>query len=353
MDAPQKRSKEAFLMARMEAEAEAREPKGSPKVSYERLLRSTKELQKQTFAELKWIVPQILPEGLTLFGGRPKVGKSWTALDIANAVASGGLFMGAECEQGAVLALFLEDNDRRLQRRMTKMLGALKNDWPDITYATQWPRLHDGGIEFMKRWILETKAASRNPRLIIVDILQRVRQPKGRSQESQYEADYEAMVRMQALASEAEISILVLHHQRKMGAEDQMDTLSGTLGLAGGVDGVLILAKEQDGSLSLWGNGRDSENGEFKLAVMFDENMHLQNLGPQIRDAKSEQRIAIMAALADGKRPMSIDAISNAVNGKKLNVKQLIYKLVDAGLVEREATGLYRLPKSQGDLAGI
>ncbi|MCS3761654.1 helicase RepA family protein [Bradyrhizobium centrosematis] len=353
MDGATKRSRAEFLAARMEVEAEPRGPKTSPKVSYEGLLRSTKQLQTQTFAELRWIVPQLLPEGLTLFGGRPKVGKSWTALDIANAVASGGLFMGAECEQGAVLALFLEDNDRRLQRRMTKMLGALKSEWPDITYATRWPRLHEGGIDFMKRWILEAKEASRNPRLIIVDILQRVRQPKGRSQESQYEADYEAMVQMQALASEAEVSILVLHHQRKLGAEDQMDTLSGTLGLAGGVDGVLILAKEKDGSLSLWGNGRDSESGEFKLAVMFDDHMHLQNLGPQIPDAKSEQRAAILAALARAKGPMSIDAVADVVNGKKPNVKQLIYKLVDAGLIEREAAGLYRLPKSQGDLAGI
>jgi hypothetical protein len=39
--------------------------------------------------------------------------------------------------------------------------------------------------------------------------------------------------------------------------------------------------------------------------------------------------------------------------GQQANVKQLICKLVDANVIELEGTGLYRLPKSQGDLAGI
>ena len=59
-----------------------------------------------------------LLEGLNLLGGKPKVGKSSWALDVAVAVASdNGTCMGGECEHGAVLALMLEDTDRRLQRR--------------------------------------------------------------------------------------------------------------------------------------------------------------------------------------------------------------------------------------------
>jgi RecA-family ATPase len=43
---------------------------------------------------------------------------------MAVAVASGGTCLGEKCEPGDVLALMLEDNDRRLQRRLTLMLGA-------------------------------------------------------------------------------------------------------------------------------------------------------------------------------------------------------------------------------------
>ncbi|MGY4174966.1 putative transcriptional regulator of viral defense system [Bradyrhizobium sp. USDA 4518] len=50
---------------------------------------------------------------------------------------------------------------------------------------------------------------------------------------------------------------------------------------------------------------------------------------------------------------MTIDEITKAVGGIKNNVKQLIYKMCEAGVVERGTMGRYRLPKSQADLAGI
>jgi hypothetical protein len=40
------------------------------------------------------------------------------------------LCLGEQCEQGDVLALMLEDSDRRLQRRLTQMLGANLGEWP-------------------------------------------------------------------------------------------------------------------------------------------------------------------------------------------------------------------------------
>ena len=66
-------------------------------------------------------------EGLTLLAARPKIGKTWLALDIAIAVATGGYCLGdIKCEQGDVLFLALEDNKRRMQRRLTKLLGINK-----------------------------------------------------------------------------------------------------------------------------------------------------------------------------------------------------------------------------------
>ena len=102
------------------------------------MLKSAADLQHKEFEELRFIVPKYLPEGCALLAGRPKVGKSWLALDAGIAVSSGGACMGQQCEQGDVLGLFLEDTDRRLQRRM---LGAYKDSWPaSLTYATGWPR---------------------------------------------------------------------------------------------------------------------------------------------------------------------------------------------------------------------
>ena len=216
------------------------------------ILKSAAELRTKTFDPLHWTVPKYLPEGLTLLGGRPKIGKSWKALDISVGVSSGGTCLGEQCEQGDVLALMLEDSDRRLQRRLTQMLGAQLGEWPTrLTYATSWPRLNKGGLDWIREWINR----SPNKRLIVIDILERVRQlAKGKDARSQYSADYEALITLHELATEAMIAILVLHHQRKLGADDLIDTLSGTLGLGGAVDSVLILGKSPKSSNKfLWG----------------------------------------------------------------------------------------------------
>jgi hypothetical protein len=40
------------------------------------------------------------------------------------------------------MALLLEDTDRRMQRRIDKMLGTFKAEWPPrLRFATKWPRM--------------------------------------------------------------------------------------------------------------------------------------------------------------------------------------------------------------------
>src|SRR3954451_15049367 len=81
-------------------------------------------LDRKTFPELREIVPGILPEGLTILGGRIKLGKSWLMYDISTAVAYGGHALGSiPVEQGDVLHLALEDGERRVQGRLRQMLG--------------------------------------------------------------------------------------------------------------------------------------------------------------------------------------------------------------------------------------
>jgi hypothetical protein len=43
---------------------------------------------------VRWAVPGILPEGLSLLAGKPKLGKSWLALGLAVAKASAGVALG-------------------------------------------------------------------------------------------------------------------------------------------------------------------------------------------------------------------------------------------------------------------
>src|SRR5262249_20154778 len=107
---------------------------------------SAKELNAMRFNPIKYVVPGIIVEGLTLLAAKPKMGKSWMMLHTAIAVASNGFTLGdIHCPEGDVLYCALEDNLRRLQSRMTKLLGT--RPWPErLHFRCEMPRLVDGGL---------------------------------------------------------------------------------------------------------------------------------------------------------------------------------------------------------------
>src|SRR5215208_5437111 len=216
------------------------------------------------FEPIKYVVPGLIAEGLTLFAGKPKIGKSWFVLDAAKAVSQGGITLGGiQCEEGDVLFAALEDNRRRLQRRMSKLLPSFTQVWPSrLRFEISMPRLKDGGIDTVRRWIKSVA----NPRLVVIDTLAKVRDPKAKDQ-GNYEADYDSVSELKALADEFSIAIVLVHHQRKMEAEDPIDTVSGTTGLTGAVDTVLVLYRTGQGTI-LYGRGRDIE--EVEKAATFD-----------------------------------------------------------------------------------
>jgi predicted ATP-dependent serine protease len=175
------------------------------------------------------------------------------------AVADGGHTLGhIPCAQGDVLYCALEDGPRRLQSRITKLYG-ISRDWPNMSYYCmgEVPRLNAGGLDMIRDWI----KSARNPRLVIIDTFQTVRAPK-KNGEPHYEADYESGKALQALANEYCIAIVIVHHLRKADADDVFDTVSGTLGLTGVVDSILVLKRDvgAGGSYTLHGRGRDLES---------------------------------------------------------------------------------------------
>ena len=181
---------------------------------------SAQELQAKTFPPIKWIVEDVIPVGLTLFCGKPKLGKSWAALDLAFAVADGSQFLGNLCTQGDVLYLALEDNLRRLQDRLRKIRPL--EAWPSaLKFATEARRLNQGGLEALENWL----GSARNPRLIIIDTFATVK-PIKNSGTNDYQADYGALRQLHSLAGEHRLAVVVVHHVRKADADDPFDTVS-------------------------------------------------------------------------------------------------------------------------------
>jgi hypothetical protein len=202
-------------------------------------------LQKENFPPLAYLLPGLLPEGLCLLVSRPKLGKSWLALDIAIATAAGRFVLGTLKPQvtGEVLYLALEDGRRRLQRRLSKLLPTFNGTWPPgLTFTCEWPRSDQGGLADIEGWIKDALEKDKHPRLIVVDTLALFR--KLASGKQAYQEDYTAVAELQKLASKYNITVIVVHHDRKSEADDVFDTVSGTLGLTGAADTIAILKRE-------------------------------------------------------------------------------------------------------------
>jgi hypothetical protein len=225
------------------------------------------------------------------------------------------------------------------------MLGILKADWPvRLRYATQFNRMDDGGLEMLRLWAKEAE----RPRLIIVDLWERFRPLPQARNGSQYRSDYADLILLQKLAAEFPgLGILVTNHQRKATAEDIFDTISGTLGLNGGADTLMVLGREE-GAKTLEVRGRDIT--DCAVVVEQDEKtLRFKNLGARHAGASTPERKKIIDAMR-GRGPMSTKEIHKAVGGSYDAVKNLLCKMhVDEAIHRAGKYGSYVLPQEKGN----
>ncbi|AUX76290.1 AAA family ATPase [Sinorhizobium fredii] len=305
------------------------------------------DLRFQTFPPLQQIVGEIIVEGLTVLAARPKVGKTWLMLDIAIAVGAGGYCLGdIQCEQGDALYLALEDNPRRLQRRLRKLLGMHKREWPHFKVAHKWPRADQGGIEQLRNWI----AGAKNPKLIVIDVFARFRKlvPAGKQN---YDSDYASIAELQTLAAENGVAIVVVHHLRKSEADDDpLDTVSGTLGLTAAADAILVINKTAQGT-SLYGRGRDVD--EIDKALRFDsDTARWAIIGERAEVERSDQRRAIIKLLEEA-GPQAPKEIAAALNRKDGNIRGLLGKMVKNDEIIKLERGVYAISPPPGNIDNI
>jgi AAA domain len=295
---------------------------------------SALQLQRTEFPPVSWLLRDMIPEGLTLLAGKPKLGKSWLALQLGYGVATGREVLGRSVDPGRVLYAALEDNPRRLKSRLQKSTPPF-SEWPEtLSFVTEWPRLDDGGLDRFQAWLSRTPDA----RLLIVDTLATVR-PSGNSKDSLYQTDYAALRGLHRLASDSGLSIIAVHHLRKADADDPFDTVSGSTGLTGAADTTLILTKTADGVV-LYGRGRDLP--EFETALGFDVGSCLwTDLGRPCDVFGSETRQAIRAALKAGKQSPREIADHGALD-YDLCAKTL-QRMAEGGEIEKGGRGRYRL----------
>ena len=210
-----------------------------------------------TLSENEFIVDEILPVGLHIFCGAPKVGKSWLMLDLCIKVSKGEEIWNLKTNKCDVLYLALEDTHQRLQKRLFKLTDEIDSNFH---IAIESNKITNGLAVQLENAIKQYT----NIRLVVIDTLQKVRK---QSNDVNYSADYGEISTLKAFADKNKLAIILVHHLRKQDDSDVFNKISGTAGIMGSSDTTFILEKKSrdDSVATLFVTGRDVEYQTFIL----------------------------------------------------------------------------------------
>jgi len=288
-------------------------------------------LLTEAFPEPVWAIPEVLPVGLTILAGKPKVGKSWLALQIAQAVAAGGRALGYAVQRGPVLYLALEDPPRRLQTRM------LAQHWPVGTeadfltlgdYAAQVGDLSGEGAERLAQQVQQEAY-----RLVVIDTLSRAIF----GDQNDVAVMTAALTPIQETAHELDIAVLLIdHHRKSFGTDaDAVGDILGSTAKGAMCDTAWGLYRERGkGGAKLQVIGRDVI--EHTIALHFDGLTSCwQSDGDAEQLEMTERREEIIEALRD-LGPMGASELARVIDQDRGNTYKRLQDLVGAGQVVRQ-----------------
>lgn len=216
----------------------------------------------------EFIVSGMIPCGMTFISGAPKIRKSFFALQMAVAVATGSRFLGHDTIKCDVAYLDLEGSKSRASSRAERMSIAIPGNVFITNSITE--RLADSLVDKLRSLHQQRP----DIRLIIIDTYSRARGAYKSFGANAYDADVALLEPVQRMALLENIAVVFVHHDKKGAAfaSDSFERLSGTMGISGSADSVLNLVAEGkrfDGKATLEYTPRDAKGGEKKLS--FDE----------------------------------------------------------------------------------
>lgn len=333
---------------------------------------SMADLQQKAFKEPTWIIPNVLPAGCILLAARPKMRKTFLALQLAIAVCGGRKFLDWTANQGDVLFLGLEDNERRLKSRI-KLLQTLELNPPDLSGFRYWT----GGVDISpttgKPFVSDPDEAARTyaafPRgqagvdalgkfldmypltkLVIIDTYAHFREQS--NNRDVYQRDYDQMMPITKLASQREICIIVVHHEKKglASAEsgDFMEDVSGTSGITGAVDGVMSIKgkrgiQQENEERMILLSGRDIPH-DISLDMSFDAER-----GGWLPAARQDVRASILKLLERHPFMTQLEFGSILPNVSRSRISQVLTTMKFENLIVQGRAG-YSLPRNfKGD----
>lgn len=285
------------------------------------------------------IIDLILYPGLTILGGRPKIGKSWLALQLALSLISSEKLCGylQVKKPSRVRYISLEDRKHQIKARLHK-LTPLTEYARDLDFVFELPPLVSGGIA-----TLDEDLAAHPVDVLIIDSLLAAVKVAQRDHVDIMQADYNVVAMLRDLAVKHSLAIVLIAHTRKA-AGDFLDLIQGTTGTTAAADAVWVIQRAMDGTATLSVVGREVETNIFGLKR--EEGFPawiISGEGDEI--AQSESRRDIVELLREV-GPMKPSVIAGRLHKSISGTHRLLAGLCTAGLVVRTGYGTYQIPKT-------
>ena len=217
---------------------------------------SAEDLENEDLTPPEFIINDILPPGLTIFGAAPKTGKSFFMLEAAAAIANGATLWGKQTKAGSVLYLDIESNKYRVKKRLASM--GIK--CPKKLFIAHRSEQLDTGLLTQINDFLEDHP---DAVAVIIDTLGRVK-GSSRSRADAYTVDTQILSPLQTFALQKNIAVVAVTHLKKdtgyKKEEDPFEKITGSNAQFGIADaGWLITGKRGERDKHFIVAGRDIE----------------------------------------------------------------------------------------------
>jgi hypothetical protein len=298
------------------------------------------ELERRKYPKLNWLLKNILPPGVTILAGPPKSGKTRLMTHIAAAVATGTKALGKiNTRPVGVLFMYLEDGWRRVQARLSEFLP---DGWPsNLRLETDWPRMGNGGLGRLEEYLEQHPEV----RMVIIDVLERFRPPTPRGV-SVYQYDYRTIASIREVAERHDVAIVLIHHTNKLqDAPDVFNRISGTQGLTGAVDTMMLLERKDrmqpEATLSI--DGREVEAQELTLKYDPDTG-EWELLGDANLYSTTEERRQIISYLLGQPEPKSPKDVAEALGKNHSTTRNNMRNMAGDRQLVLVSRGKYAVP---------
>ncbi len=307
---------------------------------------SAADLDAKTFDDLVEHVPGIVTEGLGLIVGPPKAGKSWWVANVALACSAGRDALGEiGVAKRPVLYLALEDGHKRLQRR----LRAINGDDPLPAALDILTRVQPGqAVPTITTWLRRHRTSQP---LVILDTFGKTRKQR-KPGEDAYLADYQAGTELKDLIDHVPgACLLAVHHTNKGASGDFVERVSGTNGIAGAADFILVLdrpRKSDEATLAV--TGRDVVEREIAMttrngmwSIDGDNLDEAQAEGERRQDRKRLGDLSLdVLAYVNDKGESTPSEVAKHFDIDSKHAAVILGRLVDSGRLTKPKRGLYR-----------